>query len=451
MTEQKRFNYRSLEDLKADIATLGLGEKILLEDDFSVLGQPLKIEGVPTIANRFAVHPMEGFDSAPDGTPGELAFRRYLRYAHGQYGLIWFEACAVLHEARSNPSQMWINDGNWQVFADLVEKTRKASVEQNGFAPVCILQLTHSGRYSRPEGVPAPIIAHHSKFLDPIHKLPADYPLVTDDYLDRLQDTYVHAAELAEKAGFDGVDIKGCHRYLMAELQASHLREGRYGGSLENRTHLMRETMAKVRQKCPNLLVTTRLNACDMMPYPYGFAMAKDGSLTPDLEETRQYITWLREIGIKFINLSIANPYYEPHYGRPYDKPIINGAPSPEHPLVGVARILDIVAQVQAMFPGFPIIGTGYSWLRQFIPYAAVGTVKAGRAAMVGLGRSAFAYPDLPYDLFHNGAADPRKCCITCSCCTQIMRDGSHTGCVIRDAEVYRPWYNACTAKYHNN
>ena len=173
---------------------------------------------------------------------------------------------------------------------------------------------------------------------------------MTDDYLDRLQDTYVHAAELAEKAGFDGVDIKGCHRYLMAELQASHLREGRYGGSLENRTRLMRETMAKVREKCPNLLVTTRLNACDMMPYPYGFAMAKDGSLTPDLEETRQYITWLREIGIKFINLSIANPYYEPHYGRPYDKPIINGAPSPEHPLVGVARILDIVAQVQAMF-----------------------------------------------------------------------------------------------------
>ena len=444
MTTQFKFNYKSLDELRADIESLGLSEKIPLADDLSILSTGLQIPEGPYVPNRFAVHPMEGFDSDAEGTPGELAFRRYERYAHGGFGLIWFEACAVLHEARSNPNQMWINDGNWQVIADMLARTRKLSRELHGFEPVCILQLTHSGRYSRPDGKPSPIIAHHSKFLDPIHKLPPDYPLVSDDYLDRLQDVFVHAAELAQKAGFDGVDIKGCHRYLMAELHASYLREGRYGGSFENRTRLMRETVAKVRERCPGLYVTTRLNACDMLEYPYGFGMSKDGQRVPDLTETKRYVEILRSLGMKFINLTIANPYYEPHYGRPYDTPIIGGAESPEHPLVGVARILDIVAQMQQSFPDFPFIGTGYTWLRHYLPYAASGAIANGRASLIGLGRGAFAYPDTPRDIFEKGAMDPSKTCITCSRCTQIMRNGSHTGCVIRDAKVYLPWYKDC-------
>lgn len=445
MAGQYKFNYKSIDELKNDIERLGLADKIPLSDDFSILATPLQVPGGPKIPNRFVAHPMEGFDSEKNGAPGELAFRRYERYAHGAFGLIWFEACAILHEARSNPCQMWINDDSVKTIADMLARTRKLSRELHGFEPVCILQLTHSGRYSRPNGKPEPIIAHHSKFLDHIHKLPPDYPLVTDEYLDRLQDVYVHAAELAQEAGFDGVDIKGCHRYLMAELQASYLREGRYGGSLENRTRLMREVVAKVRKRCPGLIVTTRLNACDMIEYPYGFAMAKDGTRVPDLSETKQYVTWLRELGMTFMNLSIANPYYEPHYGRPYDTPIIGGAESPEHPLVGVARILDIVANMQKAFPDFPFIGTGYTWLRQYLPYAAAGTLATGRASLIGLGRGAFAYPDTPIDIFTNGRMDPSKACITCSRCTQIMRNGSHTGCVIRDAKVYLPWYKACT------
>ena len=386
------FNYHSLDELKADIHAFGLEDKIPLDDDFSVFTKPLKINEKFTVPRRFAVHPMEGFDSDAEGRPGELAFRRYARYARGGFGLIWFEATAVLHEARSNPSQFWLHEGSWETFAKLLAETKKIARETNGFEPLCVIQLTHSGRYSRPEGTPKPLIAHHSLYLDPIHKLPPDYPLVTDDYLDRLQDTFVNAAKLAQRAGFDGIDLKGCHRYLMSELFASHTREGKYGGSLENRTRLMRETLAKIKAACPGLLVTTRMNIYDALPYPYGFAMQKDGSREPDLNETNWLIACLKEIGIPIVNLTIANPYYEPYYGRPFDTPIIGAPDAPEHPLQGVARFIDIVGKVQKANPDLPVIGTGYTWLRQFLPYAAAATLKLGKAAMIGLGRGAFAY-----------------------------------------------------------
>ena len=165
--------------------------------------------------------------------------------------------------------------------------------------------------------------------------------------------------------------------------------------------------------------------------------MDKNGAHEPDLSETITYISWLRELGMPLINITIANPYYEPFYGRPFDTPVINTPPSPEHPIVGVARFLNITAQIQKAFPDFPIIGTGYTWLRQFIPNAAAASIINGEASLIGLGRSSFAYPDLPNDLFANGTLTPAKCCITCSRCTQIMRDGAHTGCVIRNAANY--------------
>ena len=130
-------------------------------------------------------------------------------------------------------------------------------------------------------------------------------------------------------------------------------------------------------------------------PYPYGFAMQKDGSREPDLNETNWLIACLKEIGIPIVTLTIANPYYEPYYGRPFDIPIIGAPDAPEHPLQGVARFIDIVGKVQKANPDLPVIGTGYTWLRQYLPYAAAATLKLGKAAMIGLGRGAFAYPDM--------------------------------------------------------
>lgn len=438
MSDHKRFHYRAPEEIKQEAAALGI--KLPWSDDLSILGESVNL-GPVTLANRFVVHPMEGFDSDDQGTPGPLSFRRYRRYAEGGVALIWFEATAVLWEARSNPGQLWIHDGNVQVFKELVAATKKAARDQFGYEPVMIVQLTHSGRYSKPAGVPKPLIAHHSAVLDPKHNLPPDYPLVTDDYLDQLQEHFVHAAELAAQAGFDGVDIKGCHRYLAAELHASFTREGRYGGSFENRTRLLRESMLKIRARVPSVFVTTRLNAYDAIPYPYGFGVNRDDYRVPDLAEPIEYIRQLKEIGIPLLNLSIGNPYYNPHYGRPFDFPIAGFTPPAEHPLAAIDRFIGITRTVQEAHPDLPIIGSGYSWLRQYMPQVAAAVIRSGGAALVGQGRGSFAYPDSVRDILEKGAMDPKKCCVTCSGCTQIMRDGAMTGCVVRDSEIYGEQY----------
>jgi NADPH-dependent glutamate synthase beta subunit-like oxidoreductase/2,4-dienoyl-CoA reductase-like NADH-dependent reductase (Old Yellow Enzyme family) len=305
-----------------------------------------------------------------------------------------------------------------------------------------VLQLTHSGRYSKPDGKAAPIIAHHSEVLDPRHNLPADYPLITDDELERLVDRFVEAAKLAHRAGFDGIDIKSCHRYLIAELHASFTRENsKFGGSFENRTRFVRTVAERILAEVPDLLVGLRMNAYDAIPNPYGFGVDKDDFMKPDLAEPKALIKKLREIGISVANITIANPYYNPHVNRPFDEPIEGGYLPDEHPLEGVARILGIAAEIQRDNPGFPIVSSGYSWLRQFAPNFAASMVAGGGATFAGFGRTAFAMPHFAKALIENGQWEPTETCIACSSCTQIMRDGGRSGCVVRDGEVYGPIY----------
>jgi glutamate synthase (NADPH/NADH) small chain len=199
--------------------------------------------------------------------------------------------------------------------------------------------------------------------------------------------------------------------------------------------------MTKIRQRVPSVFVTTRLNAYDAISYPYGFGVDKDDYRVPDLSEPIEYIGLLKEIGIPLLNLSIGNPYFNPHYGRPYDFPIAGFTPPPEHPLVAIERFINITRTVQEAHPDLPIIGSGYTWLRQFMPNVAAAIVKSGAATLVGQGRGSFAYPDSVRDILENGAMDPKKCCVTCSGCTQIMRDGAKTGCVVRDSRIYGEQY----------
>ncbi len=439
VADHQRFHLKAYPDLE-DLCTK-LGCSLPFSENTSVLGERIAVGKGKETPNRFVVQPMEGFDASVDGTPGELTFRRYLRYARGGAGLIWLEATAVMHEARSNPGQLYIHKGNLDTFRELVRSVKETARKELGREPVLIVQLTHSGRYSKPTGVAAPIIAHRSPVLDPKHNLPDDYPVVTDEYLDRLGDTFVDAARLAHAAGFDGVDIKSCHRYLMSELLASHTREGKYGGSLENRSRLLRETLEKISQEIPELIITTRMNAYDAISYPFGFGVSKDDYRVQDLADPLELIGMLKNIGIGLLNVSIGNPYYNPHFGRPFDFPIKGAAIPREHPLVGLERFVNIVSELQNAHPDLPVIGSGYSWLRHLMPRVVAGIVKEGKATLIGQGRGSFAYPSSVNDILAHGTMDPKKTCVTCSACTQIMRDGGQTGCVVRDSRLYGPRY----------
>jgi len=439
MEPHAKFKFTSLEQLQKKVTGLGLG--IPFETDFSPLFDSVKI-GRHALANRFAVHPMEGFDADMTGSPQDLSFRRYQRYAAGGSALIWFEATAVVHAGRSNPNQFYIHPKNVSVYNKLVAETRREARETVGTEPLLIVQLTHSGRYSKPDGIPTPIIAHHSPILDPRHNLPPDYPLISDAALDELQEKFLAAAELAFEAGFDGIDVKSCHRYLVSELLASFTRENsRYGGSFENRTRFLRETLTKIHQRYPEKIITTRLNVFDAISHPYGFGVSEIDYHIPDLAEPVKLVGLLKEIGIALINISIGNPYYNPHFGRPFDFPLRNLNVPEEHPLVGIDRFLKITRQIQEAYPDLPVIGSGYTWLRHYLPNVAAAIVKSGGATLIGQGRGMFAYPESVNELKASGKMDPRKVCVTCSACTQIMRDGNHTGCVVRDSEIYGPVY----------
>jgi 2,4-dienoyl-CoA reductase-like NADH-dependent reductase (Old Yellow Enzyme family) len=436
---------KSYEELQTELNRLGLN--IPLSDHLSVLAETLTFgntsgsgrERTYTLPNRFVVQPMEGFDSGADGEPTELSFRRYERFAGGGAGLIWFEATAVLPEARSNSQQFWINEKSVHRFAALEEKTRSIAQKRFGHEIVSIIQLTHSGRYSKPtRGVRAPIIAQHSGVLDAAHNIPPDYPLMTDEELDRLQDAYVAAAKLAAKCGFNGVDIKSCHGYLLNELLGSHTRNGKYGGSFENRTRFLRETLTRIREEVPSVFITSRLSVYDAVKYPWGFGTNRDNYKEWDLTEPKQLVAQIREIGVPLLNVTIGNPYFNPHFNRPYAKPVRNTEAYDENPLIGVARFINIVREIQNSQPDLPMIGSGTAWLRHLVPKVAAGIVENGWATLFGQGRCSFAYPDSPHDILSKGEMDTKQLCMACSGCTELMRAESPAGCVLRDREYYR-------------
>jgi 2,4-dienoyl-CoA reductase-like NADH-dependent reductase (Old Yellow Enzyme family) len=437
----ERFNFRDRASLEEKIARLGL--EIPLADDISPLLRPLTV-GATTLPNRLVTLPMEGADAGPDGGPTDLTFRRYRRFARGGCGLIWFEAAAVRAEGRGNPRQLMLTDHTVGAFGRLAAETRRAAVES--FGPgrplLLILQLTHAGRFARPKGRAAPVIAQHSPLLDERQRLPPDYPLISDDGLDALRGDFVRAAELAREAGFDGVDLKACHGYLLSELLGSRTRpDSRYGGPLENRARLLLETAREVRSAAPGLLVACRLNLFDALPWPHGFGADPRGGEAEDLSEPIELIGKLVFEGVAPLAVTCGVPAYRPHYGRPYDTPMTGDQAPAEHPLVGVARWLRLAGTVQAAFSALPVIGGGYSWLRRFFPHVAAAMVQAGKTSLIGLGREALAYPEFAADLAGRGALDPGRVCTTCSKCSEMLRGGSAVGCAVRDAVLYAPEY----------
>lgn len=435
-----RFRYKTVSELLADVEAMDL--ELGFSADISPLLESVQLRG-RKIPNRLVINPMEGCDGTPTGEPDELTYRRYSRFARGGSGLLWFEATAVVPEGRANPRQLYLHSGNAAAFKDLLEHSLAEARDAFGssFRPVTVLQLTHSGRYSRPSGARAPVIAFHDPILDCETGVTDDQVPISDGELEKLQDSFVQAALLARDIGFDAVDLKHCHRYLMSELLAAHTRPGRFGGSLENRTRFLLDLVEKVQDAVgDDLLVTTRLNVYDGHLYPYGWGVKpEEGSCDVCLDEPVWLVKQLAARGVGLINVTAGNPYHSPHINRPFDAPVKGGYIPSEHPLVGVERLVQITRVIQEAVPEVLIVGSGYSWLRQFFPQAGAYAVSKGWTSLVGVGREAFAYPDYAKDLMERGQLDPRKCCITCSRCTQIMRDGGRTGCPVFDRDLYLP------------
>ena len=415
-----------------------LDTELPFSENLSVLGRKLII-GNKTINNRLACQPMEGCDGNPDGTPGELTLRRYDRFAKGGAGLIWYEAVSVLPEGKANPRQLHINENNLDAFRRQVDAIKETALKENGFEPVVIMQATHSGRYSKPEGKPAPLIAYNNPIFEKDSPISPDR-IVSDEYIDKVKEALINSASLAEKAGFDGVDIKACHRYLNCELLSAFNRSGKYGGSFENRTRLLRESILGAKEVTGGgFIVTSRMNVYDGFPYPYGFGVREGAGIDTDLSEPIELIKILSSYNVQLLNITMGNPYFNPHVNRPFAK---GGYTHEEHPLEGVSRMLKGIADIKREVPEMNLIASAFTYLGVAAPYVAAGFIEAGLFDMAGFGRTVFAYPDFSKDILLSGGMDKNKICICCSKCTEIMRTpGGTPGCVIRDRDVYAPIY----------
>jgi 2,4-dienoyl-CoA reductase-like NADH-dependent reductase (Old Yellow Enzyme family) len=422
----ERFKYKTKDDLIQKSKELGFDLPYF--DDITPLLQPYQL-GDFSIPNRLVVQPMEGYDSENDGSPSDLTKRRYFRYASGGSGIIWHEAVSVMHEGRSNPHQLWIHKKNSDSFSRLNDQIRKNAIKQ-GIDPFLVVQLTHSGRYSKPEGVPKPQVAALNPILD---KTPPH--VLTDDDLKRIMDQFVEASKLAWKSGFNAVDLKACHGYLVVELLSAKRRiNSIFGGNeTSGRFRFLLETIDRIRDEAPGIVVTTRLSITDL--YKDGFGVDENGE--SDFTEPLLLTGQLNTRGISLINITMGSPYFNPHVNRPYNNPLPGQKKPEEHPLEGVMRLINGTSFFQEKFREIAMVGSAWSFLRHYAPNVGASVIRNGQASFVGFGRNSFAYPSMPLDLMKYGKSDPRKACITCSGCSRLIRSLHPGGCVIHDREIY--------------
>jgi len=434
-------------------------DETLLHGPESPLGQELHRDKVH-LGNRFAIQPMEGWDGTTEGRPTELTFRRWRRFGASGAKLIWGgEAVAVCHAGRANPNQLAINKHSQSDLRNLRETIVEEHERATGSTTHLLvgLQLTHSGRYSQPNAhkQPEPRILYHHPFLDPRLGLNADYPLLTDHEIREIIEQFQAAAAIAAESGFDFVDIKHCHGYLGHEFLSAHTREGDYGGSFDNRTRFLRETVAAVRAASPQLMIGVRISAFDTipfdsstsdLPYRWGFGVNAWKPNEIDLTETIQFLSLLSTLDIKLVNITAGSPYYNPHIQRPALYPPSDGYAPPEDPLAGVARQILVTRLLKRQFPELIIVGSAYSYLQDFLPYVAQAAVREGWTDCVGLGRMVLSYPTLPLDVISGSDLERKKICRTFSDCTSAPRNGLPSGCYPLD-DFYKTSENAAQLK----
>lgn len=435
----------------------------------SPLAMSLPVGDGLVAGNRFCIHPMEGWDGTDDGQPTEQVRRRWRNFGISGAKLIWGgEACAVVPEGRANPNQLMAREESRAGLADLHQLLMTAHQERFGRTDdfVVGLQLTHSGRFCRPfrKDRMEPVIAHHHPILDRKFHVDPEQPLVTDDELRRIIDCYITGARIAHDIGYDFVDVKHCHGYLGHELLGAHTRPGDFGGSFENRTRFLRDIVDGIRAATgaggKPIAIGVRLSAfdfvpykpdpdgavgnklgpgipedfADCLPYEFGFGLEPGDPLRVNLEETFRFLDLLSDLDITLVNLSCGSPYYNPHIQRPALFPPSDGYQPPEDPLVGVARQVNTVAAIKARYPDLAIVGSGYSYLQEYLPHIGQALVRDGAVDFIGLGRMVLSYPDLPADVLEKGELVRKLICRTFSDCTTAPRNGLISGCYPLDA-----------------
>ncbi len=392
-----------------------------------------------TIPNRICIQPLEGYDSLDDGSPSDLVYRRYRRFAHSGAGIVWFESAAVAEDGKSNPHQMMLSSDHISGFHALLAEMDRICLEEYGYTHYKVLQLTHSGRVSRGSEWNRRPVAARRRASDPDGLIPA-----SDERIFRLIDEMVEHAVMAWKAGFDAVDIKACHGYFLSELLGAYERNGEFGGALENRMRALLCMIDRIRKRTDGELgLAVRLNAYDSAPYPDGRGLKREGDrLSPDLSETVEICRMLRDRGVGIIDISASQPR-QPLF--------LDAADETTKPYVGAFDLICAVREIRKQVPGVLFVCSGLSQFRQFGPAVGAGGIRDGWFDLAGFGRQALAYPGFVQIALAGECLDPDRCCVLCGSCFRLMDPGlSAAGCVVRDPDPYAVLYRENVAGRRN-
>lgn len=403
------FAYRSIVEFQKDLKVFTNGIPCI--DDISVLRQSFSIEG-KTLKNRLLAQPIEGGDALDSGGPSEKTYERYETLARGGSGVIWMESISVNEEGKSTPRQLWIKEETVDGFIELVRR-----IHENG-QPFVIAQLTHSGRNSNYNGEHLAVCAYENPLLPKEH-----FRIISDDELDRLCEDYIHAAELAEQAGFDAVDIRACHGYLLNELLSACNRSGRYGGSYENRTRLLKNIIRGVREKT-NLLIAVRLNMTDGLPYPYGWGCDTSGRSAQDMTEPLKLVSELEKLGVRIMNITAGIGAVTPYMIRPFDA----GRLPDEHPMKSIDRLLGSAKAVKDVTSEVMVTGSGFTWMRQYSANVAAGCIQEQWFDFAGFGRQWISDPEYANEILEGKPF--QRTCTTCGACMALLKSGKQMRCV---------------------
>jgi 2,4-dienoyl-CoA reductase-like NADH-dependent reductase (Old Yellow Enzyme family) len=456
---------KSPEAFRQHLSGLGLElpcDDALLTGAESPLTQPVRSDVNGRIpGNRWAIHPMEGWDATTDGKPTAEVHRRWQRFGQSGAKLIWGgEAMAVRPDGRANPNQLILLPENREAIADLRRGLVAAHREAFGSTDDLVVgfQLTHSGRFCRPNDKKRlePRIAYRHPILDRKFQIDSDGRVLSDDEVRELIRDFVRAARVAHEAGADFIDIKHCHGYLLHEFLGAHTRPGPFGGSFENRTRILREIVDGIRADGNPVAVGVRLSAFDMvpfrpdptrsqpgklgpgipedysgcLPYRFGFGMNPDRPIEPDLAETFRFADLCGSLGIRLLNLSAGSPYYNPHLLRPAAYPPSDGYQPAHDPLIDVVRQIQAVREIRARAPrDMIVVGSGYTYLQEYLPHVAQAVVREGWTDVVGMGRMVLSYPGILADASSGRPVVARGICRTFSECTTAPRNGLPSGC----------------------
>lgn len=457
---------KTVADFRQFVASLGIElpcEDAIAAGADSPLAQPapdVLING-KRIGNRYAIHPMEGWDGTTTGGVTEEMRRRWQRFGESGAKLICgAEAMAVRPDGRANPNQLIITEENRAGLAELVGLLKQAHLDKYGSTDDLVVgfQLTHSGRFCRPNDKKhwESRVAFRHPILDKKFNVASDAQVLPDAEVEELIQCYIRAAKIAWDVGADFVDIKHCHGYLLHEFLGAHTRPGKYGGSFENRTRVLREIVEGIRASGNPIDFGVRLSTFDKvpyrpdpalsqpgklgpgipeehahcLPYRYGFGVNQDDPTQIDIAETHQFVALCGELGIKILNTTAGSPYYTPNLQRPAAYPPSDGYQPAYDPLIDVARQVNVVKELKARAPkGLLIMGSGYSYLQEYLPHVAQYVIRHGWADLIGLGRVVLSYPTMMSDAVTKGELTPKFICRTFSDCTTAPRNGLISGC----------------------